>query len=128
MNINTAVTVILCQKSKSKKMKKSLYIILLTIASCMVLSSSYTNASSNSRMLENGAIQEDYQKISVYKMKMEEDSVTFSSRSALYYPMDGSVIIDGAYYGVESNSDYNKCKEPSSEFRYQVGSYYTNLD
>lgn len=94
----------------------------------MVLSSSYTNAFSNCRIPENEVISEDCQNISVYEMKMEEDSVTFSSRSALYYPMDGTVIIDGGYYDVESNSDYDKCKEPSSEFRYQVGNYYTNLD
>lgn len=78
------------------------------------------------------AVPGDYQKITIYKLSKtssENDSTaSYTSRSALYYPMDGTVVIGGSHYGIESNPLYDESKESSSNFRYIVGSYYTNLD
>ena len=108
-------------------MKKIIYLTLLLFA--FVTATLY--ASTNDRM-PNAVVPGDYQNVTVYKISKtssENDSTaSYTSRSALYYPMDGTVVIGGSYYEVESNPHYNENKEPTSDFRYVVGSYYTNLD
>lgn len=108
-------------------MKKLIYLSFLFFA--FVTATVY--ASTNDRMPHN-IVPGDYQNITVYKISKtssENDSTaSYTSRSALYYPMEGTVVIGGSHYGIESNHNYNENKEPSSGFRYIVGSYYTNLD
>lgn len=105
-------------------MKKIIQISLLLIA-CVTVT---IYASKNDRT-PNNVVPGDYQNITVYKMSSKNDSTaSYSSRSALYYPMNGTVVIGGSHYGIESNPNYNENKESSSEFRYIVGNYYTNLD
>lgn len=110
-------------------MKKIIYLTFLLFVFVTVTITLY--ASTNDRM-PNNVIPGDYQKVTVYKISKtssENDSTaSYTSRSALYYPMDGTVVIGGSHYGVESNPYYNENKEPTSDFRYIVGSYYTNLD
>lgn len=38
------------------------------------------------------------------------------------------VVAGGAYYEIENNPSYNQKKEPSRDFQYIVGIYYTNLN
>lgn len=37
-------------------------------------------------------------------------------------------LLGGAYYEIENNPSYNQKKEPSRDFQYIVGIYYTNLN
>ena len=108
-------------------MKKLIYLSLLLFAFVTATLYAYTD----DKMLNNG-VPGDYQNIVVYKISKtssENDSTaSYTSRSALYYPVDGTVVIEGSLYGIESNPNYNESKDPSSDFRYIVGSYYTNLD
>lgn len=105
-------------------MRKLIYSLLLLIA----FFATAIYASTNSR-IPNNVVPGDYQNITVYKISSENDSTaSYSSRSALYYPMDGTVVIGDSHYEIKSNPNFNEKKESSSEFRYKVGNYYTNLD
>lgn len=107
-------------------MKKLIYLslILLSFVTTIVFAST-------SERIPNNSIPGDYMGITVYKLSQisaEDSTASYTSRSALYYPMDGTVVIGGSNYEIESNPNYNQSKEPSSDFRYIVGNYFTNLD
>lgn len=103
-------------------MKKLLYLFLLLPS--FVTAAVYASTNEKNKG--------DYHNITVYKLtekSSEKDSIaSYIARSALYNPMDGTVVICGSHYDILSNPSYNISNELSSDFRYIVGNYYTNLD
>lgn len=109
-------------------MKKVIFIPVILILAAIVLPN--LARAVNSDQIYDGherSVGGDYHRISVYSVTSQKDSTSFAARSAVYYPMDRTVEINGSHYDVQSNSDYGT-SAPSKHFRYTVGSYYTNLD
>lgn len=70
----------------------------------------------------------DFQRISVYSAVIAKDSVSYSARSAIYDPINGSVTISGSQYVIEPNDTDIEGDDSTSSFSFRVGEYYTNLD
>lgn len=106
---------------------KKIYLTLLTLV-CCAISVIGMNASTNDRFHKYD-IPDDYQDITVYMVSYSNDStISYRSIPALYLPMEGSVVIGGSHYGLESNPNYKITNDPSSDFLYVADIYYTNLN
>lgn len=70
----------------------------------------------------------DFHRISVYSAVIAKDSVSYSARSAIYDPINGSVTISGSQYVIEPNDNDIEGDDSTSDFSFRVGEYYTNLD
>lgn len=70
----------------------------------------------------------DFQRISVYSAVFANDSVSYSARSAIYDPINGTVNINGSQYEIEPNDVNVDGDDSSPAFSFRAGEYYTNLD
>lgn len=108
-------------------MRKFKRIILLCLIYGVLIFAFSAKAMRNYEM-PNNFDSGDYQNISVYEVSINNDSTArYIPISALYYPMEEKVIIEGVHYEIASNPDYNG-NELTSIFLFIVGCYYTNLD
>ncbi len=108
-------------------MKKRIYTPLFSLFCCVLIA--FTAFAGTTGGIPDNTPPGDYQFISVYELTPKNDTTaSYTSRSAHYYPMDGTVVVGGSSYDIETNPNYNQKKEPTADFRYIVGSYYTNLD
>ncbi len=104
-----------------------MYKLLCSFLCCVLIALSAIADASDGE--PNNTTPGDYQFISVYELtSMNDTTASYTARSALYYPMGRVVVAGGAYYEIENNPSYNQKKEPSRDFQYIVGIYYTNLN
>lgn len=101
-------------------------VVFIFVIICFMRTSISINTAAGNRM-PSVNVPCDYESISIYKMKTDKDSIIFTSKCALYYPLNNTVSFGGCQYDIDQNPEYNT-KQPSSEFRYIIGEYYTNLD